>query len=626
MYLGLGLGLGFNPYGGNPLSTLTALVRDLGGYIFSPNQQNFADSSTLNATPSIFDSAVGYAGNVITQELPENFIANSEMVGATQSSLPTGWSATLTANGVTAIQTGYGTDADGTYLEFTFSGTAGGTASSMFVYPINTSSVVAYPGQLWSGDIKAKLVSGTGKPLQIILREVASGSLGTARAGNAVTPTNSLAVSSITARLTDVATTNVYSYVQISVGASSGVWNQVIRIYAPQLERGHPTNYTPTYGTVISRGVFAAAAQDTQNYKPVLRGKVVNYMRYSRDLSSAWTKRGICISTGGQIDRFGGNSAWRLDNLGIQGTNDLYIQTLAIFPNAPISPVFWIKPISTSGSIRFFNSQNANLYGSSILDLSTLTPGIFNRITLSHPGVTTSVPWVTNAITGAAGFGISSLNSTLISAIVDCFGIYLEASPIESDETYPIASSNTSIGTPNFWQFDGTDDYLITGIPTPSSGYMLSVFRQDEAIGGTNCLMGSAHTVTNSGVRLSITTSGYPTLTVFDGSGSTGAAQINSAIVIGTHYLADASWTPTSQKLRLNGVNESIGSATRNTASSGIFLIGASNSASDGGYTPNAFMQGMFGIQIIIPNVILPIETEARIRKLVGQIYGIQTQ
>lgn len=172
-------------------------------------------------------------------------------------------------------------------------------------------------------------------------------------------------------------------------------------------------------------------------------------------------------------------------------------------------------------------------------------------------------------------------------------------------------------------EFDGSTDHLITDITTPSSGYMLSVFRQDEAIGSYNSIIGVSSTL--GGLLLEVTNTGTVSFYRRDGSGAAPVVT-TSSISPGVLYIADASWATTGAKCRINGASEGISAVTKDPASSQILTIGCKNTNTTiGSVTGATFMQGAFGIQIIIPNVTLPTSTEQRIRQLVGQIYGVST-
>lgn len=256
--------------------TLEAILDELGGILWLPNQHNY----TLTADTAVAESGdpVGYMGSH-RQNLPENYVKNSMMVGASAGVLATNWSqASGAINGVTFTQTGAGTDADGAYQEWTASGTAGGTNGFWNTNPNGLATSTNHPAaalsQLWSMQAKVKQTVGTAKTFytQITPHN------GTT-AGTAITSANTNCV--VNAAVQAIATGVLASgasvdravglvYVRVLTG--SGDWTgDKFRIYAPQLERGKPTAFTPTYGEAITRGAnFEPAWQDTTANKPLL--------------------------------------------------------------------------------------------------------------------------------------------------------------------------------------------------------------------------------------------------------------------------------------------------------------------------------------------------------------------
>lgn len=256
---------------------LGAFLDKMGGILWLPNQHNY----TLTTDTAVADSGdpVGYMGSH-RQNLPENYVKNSMMVGAGAGVWPTYWSFSGdgVANDITFTPTGSGTDENGTYLEIAATGTAGGAVGVLQLY-INSAAFSspnhadARIAQLWSGCFKIKNISGTPKGIvRARLWDLVGSSTGAGFTDTtAFTLSNDLQ-SVIVTRVTDTAgITRIMLQVRITVAVNSGTWDNVFRIYAPQLERGKPTAFTPTYGEAISRGVnFEPAWQDTTAAKPIL--------------------------------------------------------------------------------------------------------------------------------------------------------------------------------------------------------------------------------------------------------------------------------------------------------------------------------------------------------------------
>lgn len=256
--------------------TLTSILDSLGGILWLPNQHNYVLTTDTAVAP--VGDPVGYIGSH-RQNLPENYIKNSMMVGTGGSQgSPTKWSHTTeVSNGVSLAFIGTGTDSDGTYAEYACSGTDAGGATS---YPAITpngnfsdgNNPTALAAQLWTSSVKIKGVSGIQRPLTVQVRELDAAGVLVSDQTNTFTPTNNVLTSHAAIKTLSGATTAFVNFrVQFSVAAGSGSWNNVFRIYAPQLERGKPTAFTPTHGEAITRGAnFAPAWQDTTPNKPLL--------------------------------------------------------------------------------------------------------------------------------------------------------------------------------------------------------------------------------------------------------------------------------------------------------------------------------------------------------------------
>jgi hypothetical protein len=252
---------------------LTSILDSLGGILWLPNQHNYV--LTTDTAVALVGDPVGYVGSH-RQNLPENYVKNSMMVGTGGTNgAPDYWSYTQTANGVTtSVSTG--TDEYGTYVQFSVSGTAGGTISYQTIAFNGSDSsgnhAVAAYAQLWSSRFKVRGISGTQRAGSIGLHSIdASNTLLTAISTAGFTPSDSIQTVTTTGVIPDLTCAYLRSAITVTVAAGSGTWDNVFRIYAPQLERGKPTTFTPTYGTAITRGTnFAPAWQDTTANKPLL--------------------------------------------------------------------------------------------------------------------------------------------------------------------------------------------------------------------------------------------------------------------------------------------------------------------------------------------------------------------
>lgn len=258
------------------MARLTSLLDSLGGILWLPNQHNYTLPTDSSVTAQ--GDPVGYMGSH-RQNLPENYVKNSMMVGASAGVLATNWAQSTGAiNGVTFTQTGAGVDADGAYQEWTASGAAGGTNGFWQVNPnglaISTHHPAAVLNQLWSMQAKVKQTVGTVKSFFVLAVPHNGTTAGTAiTSANANCVSNTAVQASATGVLVSGASIDrVVGLIYLRVLSGTGDWTgDKFRIYAPQLERGKPTAFTPTYGTAVTRGTnFEPAWQDTTANKPLL--------------------------------------------------------------------------------------------------------------------------------------------------------------------------------------------------------------------------------------------------------------------------------------------------------------------------------------------------------------------
>ena len=319
----IGIGIGI-PYGSSTgiggglppiVSRLSSLLDSLSGILWLPNQHNYTLTSDTTVTAN--GDPVGYMGSH-RQNLPENYVKNSMMVGTGGvNGSPDYWSYVITANGVTtSVSTGI--DEYGTYTQFSMSGTAGGTIGYQTIsfngaVASGNHPVAAY-AQLWSSSFKLRGISGTQRAGNISLRSIdASNALLTNMGSTGFTPSDSIKTVVISGVIPDLTCAYLRSAITITVVADSGTWDNVFRIYAPQLERGKPTAFTPTYGTVVTRGTnFEPAWQDTTANKPLLGVDAGGKSILTFDGSDDFFRTGIQTPEAGYIA-----GVWRSSSTGI---------------------------------------------------------------------------------------------------------------------------------------------------------------------------------------------------------------------------------------------------------------------------------------------------------------------
>ena len=101
-----------------------------------------------------------------------------------------------------------------------------------------------------------------------------------------------------------------------------------------------------------------------------------NRIPQSENLSTGWTKRGSCVVTGSKTDPNGGSTAYQIDNIGAAGVDDIYhfFYNSFVVIGTPLYIGFWIKKVSSSGTLRIINSGGGTA-GRWLIDLSTLPSG-----------------------------------------------------------------------------------------------------------------------------------------------------------------------------------------------------------------------------------------------------------
>lgn len=168
---------------------------------------------------------------------------------------------------------------------------------------------------------------------------------------------------------------------------------------------------------INAAGTLATAAINTPafDYDPVtlaLRGLLIepaatNASRDSQAFTTAnWFRRGTIIVTDNSIAAPDGTTTGAL-LAGVRGNGvadifDVNYARNGRFPNsAALAWSFWIRPVSTSGTLAV-QSAFGNPSGDTSVNLALLTPGVWQRVFPGHPAVTTSTAFTSTA-TGANG-------------------------------------------------------------------------------------------------------------------------------------------------------------------------------------------------------------------------------
>lgn len=125
-----------------------------------------------------------------------------------------------------------------------------------------------------------------------------------------------------------------------------------------------------------------------------------NRIPQSENLSTGWTRRGSCTVTGSKTDPNGGSTAYQIDNIGVAGVDDIYYSVTNTFlvPGTPLYIGFWIKKVSSSGTINIINS-NGNGFGRWDINLATL-PSTWVYVDHTSPYISLVAPFIASSSNG----------------------------------------------------------------------------------------------------------------------------------------------------------------------------------------------------------------------------------
>lgn len=163
-----------------------------------------------------------------------------------------------------------------------------------------------------------------------------------------------------------------------------------------------------------------------------------NTVRQSGDLSQAvWTKRGTATAAAGAAR--GNGVTMSLISVGAAGVNDIYAFTsnLAVATDARCEPVFYIEPVSTSGTLQISNVNNSGK-GNWSINLALISgPTLINRY---HAAVTVTNEWKSTDGTGAGSgpniYAASGTLSVYIAAQISNGAVPLDYVPTTSAAVY----------------------------------------------------------------------------------------------------------------------------------------------------------------------------------------------
>lgn len=191
------------------------------------------------------------------------------------------------------------------------------------------------------------------------------------------------------------------------------------------------------------------ATQPITASRPTLSARY-NLLTKTEDFSNAaWVKRGTAALGSTAPDGTGK----LISGLSSSG-NDIY-QYATVPTGVSATPQIEIWPVTITGILRMLNPANS-LNGLMDIDLSKLTTGVWNKITPTHPAVTT-----VNSFTGygvTSGIHLYGKDNLSVSAYFRFPQLILGTSPLPYQRVNT-ATDYDSIGWPRYLSGDGIDDF-----------------------------------------------------------------------------------------------------------------------------------------------------------------------
>ena len=204
-----------------------------------------------------------------------------------------------------------------------------------------------------------------------------------------------------------------------------------------------------------------------------------NRCLWSNDITNAaWTKRGTCAAALTANGPDGGiNNATNITGLGDGGANDFFNTNYASFGlpnNGNYTPSFWLKRVSTTGTLLAQNPQNSAL-GAMVIDLSLIGSG-WVWVTPSSAGVTVTSPFVAGA-TGSGGLQFVGQVGAPLS--IQLFGLDCKSGVVASSTI----QTTTAAVTVTDYTLSGTGLFLPSPVPAVGSVFDWSGTFSDTPVG-----------------------------------------------------------------------------------------------------------------------------------------------
>lgn len=254
-----------------------------------------------------YDPATLAAKGILLEPQRTNSNTNSQLGGAGIGVWPTTWGA-YTGDGLAFSVTATGSERNFSYVDVTLSGTVAASPSNTSAGAvINTGNIAASSGQIWTGSVYLRQISGTPATVSLCVDERNSGGTLLGNACTSLSPlTSALGTSRLigTKTLSNASTAYVTMSLRIFYSAGQS-FNTTFRIAAPQLELGNfATSYIPT---------TAGAATRLSDNVTIPTGAWYNQSAGSFAANISWvSSTGSLYPMFWRVDDGTGNNRWNL--------------------------------------------------------------------------------------------------------------------------------------------------------------------------------------------------------------------------------------------------------------------------------------------------------------------------
>ena len=372
--------------------------------------RDFAGEKTLNngTGPAITftrgTNATYFDATGTLRFAPNNHIRNSQAGGSTNGVIgsggvmPTNWSISANANGVTSEIVGTGTETGLAYIDIKVSGTPTAGAS-VGIFAEGVSVTAASNGQSWTASSYVKLAAGSTTNAVVAQEITGRNSAGNSVSGQAISTTITATSAALTTQR-GAATVTMSSADVVSVAHAVRITytngnpiDLTLRIAAPQLELGSTaTDYNPTTGTAYFGPRFDHDPANGASRGLLIEEARTNLLERSAEFENAyWTKTAASITANATAAPDGTTSA---DELVEDATlaNHIVSRTTS-FATATNYTLSVFAKANTRSQLRLVLSNGATVFGSSVTasyDLQTAS------VTGSSGTPTTSIQSVGN--------------------------------------------------------------------------------------------------------------------------------------------------------------------------------------------------------------------------------------